>query len=75
MNQNLLFYSHILPPNAPIVDCAFVHYEGLFTTRSFHPGQCHALVMDGSVRGMANSVDTNIWWALGTRQGRETAAF
>ncbi len=75
LTSELLFYSHILPPNAPIVDCASERFEGLFTTRSFHPGLCYALVMDGSVRGIANSVDTKVWWALGTRQGREVVAF
>lgn len=75
LTSELLFYSHILPPNAPIVDCAFERHDGLFTTRSFHPGMCHVLVMDGSVRGIANSVDTKVWWAWGTRQGQEVAAF
>lgn len=75
LTSELLFYSHILPPNAPIVDCAFEHHLGLFTTRSFHSGLCHVLVMDGRVRGIANSVDTKVWWAWGTRQGREVAAF
>lgn len=75
LTSELLFYSHILPPNAPIVDCAFPHFEGLFSARSFHPGVCHVLVMDGSVRGIANTVDAQIWWSWGTRQGREIAAF
>lgn len=75
LTSELLFYSHILPPNAPIADCAFRYFEGLFTTRSFHPGLCHVLVMDGSVRGIANSVSTSLWWSLGTRQGREVVAF
>lgn len=75
LTSELLFYSHILPPNASIVDCVSQHDEGLFTTRSFHPGLSHSLVMDGSVRGIANSIDTKIWWALGTRQGQEVTGF
>ena len=75
LTSELLFYSHILPPNSPIVDCTTERFEGLLTTRSFHPGICHALVMDGSVRGIGNSVDTKVWWAWGTRQGREVAGF
>ena len=75
LTSELLFYSHIQPPNAPIVDCAFPHFEGLFTARSFHPGMSHALVMDGSVRRVSNSVEATTWWALGTRQGREVVTF
>lgn len=75
LNSELLFYSHILPPNVPIVDCTSERFEGLLTARSFHPGQCHALVMDGSVRAIANSVDAGVWWAWGTRQGGEVATF
>ena len=70
-----LLYSHALPPNARIVDCVFYGFQGLLTARSYHPGQCHVLVMDGSVRGIANSVDASIWWAWGTRQGQEAVTF
>jgi hypothetical protein len=75
LTSEWLLYSHILPPNCRIVDCAFYGYQGLLTARSFHRGLCHVLVMDGSVRAIANSVDTKVWWSLGTRQGREVAAF
>jgi prepilin-type processing-associated H-X9-DG protein len=41
------------------------------TARSFHPGQVHVLLMDGSVRGVRNNIDVSVWQALGTRSGHE----
>ena len=41
------------------------------TSRSYHPGMVNVLLMDGSVRWMADSVDETVWRALGTRQGGE----
>ncbi|MEW4530325.1 DUF1559 domain-containing protein [Maioricimonas sp. JC845] len=39
------------------------------TSRSYHAGMVNALLMDGSVRGISDSIDLNIWRALGTRSG------
>jgi len=41
------------------------------TARSYHPGIVNTLMMDGSVRGVSNSVDLKTWRALGTRAGGE----
>ncbi|REJ88941.1 MAG: DUF1559 domain-containing protein [Planctomycetota bacterium] len=41
------------------------------TARSYHVGTVNVLLMDGSVRGVGNSIDLNVWRALGTRAGRE----
>lgn len=41
------------------------------TARSFHPGGVNALMMDGSVRFVANSISQATWRALGTRAGGE----
>jgi prepilin-type N-terminal cleavage/methylation domain-containing protein len=40
--------------------------------RSFHPGVVNALLMDGSVRTVRNSISQAAWWAAGTRNGGET---
>jgi hypothetical protein len=37
------------------------------TSRSYHPGCVNALLMDGSVRTVSNSVSQDVWRALGTR--------
>lgn len=42
------------------------------TARSYHPGAVHALLMDGSVRSVGNSVAAGVWRALGTRGGGES---
>lgn len=41
------------------------------TARSHHPGGVHALLMDGSVHFVADSIDLAIWRGLGTRGGQE----
>ncbi|MDX2036588.1 MAG: DUF1559 domain-containing protein [Isosphaeraceae bacterium] len=41
------------------------------TARSFHAGGVNAMMLDGSVRFVKNSVDQRIWRALGTRTGGE----
>ena len=41
------------------------------TSRSYHPGMVNVLIVEGSVRSIANGIDVTIWRALGTRQGGE----
>ena len=41
------------------------------TARSFHTGMVHALLMDGSVRSVSDSISLTVWRALGTRGGGE----
>jgi prepilin-type processing-associated H-X9-DG protein len=41
------------------------------TSRSFHTGGVNALLMDGSVQFIRNSISTTTWRALGTRSGGE----
>jgi len=41
------------------------------TSRSYHTGGVNALLMDGSVRFIANSVSPQTWRGLGTRSGND----
>ena len=41
------------------------------TSRSYHTGVVNVLLMDGSVRSVANSIDPYAWRAAGTRNGGE----
>jgi prepilin-type N-terminal cleavage/methylation domain-containing protein/prepilin-type processing-associated H-X9-DG protein len=43
------------------------------TSRSYHSGGVNVAFLDGSVRGVANSISQTAWRALGTRAGGEVA--
>ena len=66
-----LFYGHILPPNARVIDCQDGTQVGAFAARSYHAQVTHSLLMDGNVRGFSNSIAIRVWWALGTRAGQD----
>jgi prepilin-type N-terminal cleavage/methylation domain-containing protein/prepilin-type processing-associated H-X9-DG protein len=75
-------YNHFYPPNPPEYDCVanlsipgpqLYTAVGFKAARSFHPGGVNALMADGAVRFIANSIQPNIWSALGTRAGGEIA--
>jgi prepilin-type processing-associated H-X9-DG protein len=38
---------------------------------SYHPNGVNLLYCDGSVTFVANEVDLNVWWAAGSRAGKE----
>ena len=41
------------------------------TSRSFHLGMVHVALLDGSVTSITDSIDRELWHALGTRSGGE----
>ena len=43
----------------------------LVTPSSHHEGGIHVSMADGSVRFMSESIDRNLYWALGSRNGGE----
>ena len=45
---------------------------GAMPARSYHPGGVNFLLLDGSVQFASESLDGNIWRALGTLAGEET---
>lgn len=67
-------YLHVLPPNGP--NCHF-HITGvdegghLASPASYHGGGVNALMADGRVEWIHNAIDTQIWWAMGSRDGGE----
>ena len=67
-------YTHTQPPNGRIVDCLTSGQQppsGMVTARSMHPGGVNALMGDGSVRFVSDSIDPAVWRGLGTRNGAE----
>jgi len=45
--------------------------SAIITSRSYHTGLVHGLLMDGSIRPVNSNIQLNIWRALGTRAGGE----
>jgi prepilin-type N-terminal cleavage/methylation domain-containing protein len=65
-------FNTILPPNGP--SCTVSDGDdrrGVWAASSRHPGIVNGLLADGSVRQIANDINTATWWALGTRAGSE----
>jgi prepilin-type N-terminal cleavage/methylation domain-containing protein len=49
---------------------------GVITSRSYHTGMVHALLMDGSVRSISENIDLMTWRTLGARaSGRVVGEF
>ncbi|RCS49465.1 DUF1559 domain-containing protein [Bremerella cremea] len=67
-----LFNSY-LAPNSSLPD-AYSHSRGWFAARSLHPGGVNAVLADGSVKFVAETVDLPIWRGLSTRGGGEVLA-
>jgi prepilin-type N-terminal cleavage/methylation domain-containing protein/prepilin-type processing-associated H-X9-DG protein len=64
----------LLAPNAKTTACSTtngstnsIFSPGLWTLNSNHPGGANALIADGSVRFIKDSVNINTIWALGSR--------
>jgi prepilin-type N-terminal cleavage/methylation domain-containing protein len=58
------------PPNSRIPDVV-VHFTGFFAPRSYHPGGAVAVMGDGSVRLLPNSIDVAVHRALHSCNGGE----
>lgn len=66
-------YYHWWGPNSPIPDCAkWAPLRSLWQmARSRHPGGVNVGFADGSVHFVSDTVDLEIWRALGSRNGGE----
>ncbi|QDV42282.1 hypothetical protein Enr13x_21270 [Stieleria neptunia] len=72
-------YNHMAPPNWQGQDCgaasAIADVPGeaaIISARSMHNGGVNVMLMDGSVRYVADQIDLTLWRAIGTRDGSET---
>lgn len=64
-------YNHMLPPN----NWPFMRDEdniGPLSPSSNHPGGAQMLFLDGSVTFVSNSIDREVFWALGSINGGES---
>jgi prepilin-type N-terminal cleavage/methylation domain-containing protein/prepilin-type processing-associated H-X9-DG protein len=74
--QNGSVYNHTMMPNE--VSCN--NFEGgddwygrnLLSASSEHPGSVNVALGDGSVRTVSETVNPDVWWGMGTRNGGET---
>jgi prepilin-type N-terminal cleavage/methylation domain-containing protein len=58
----------LMPPNWAKSDCGqYQAHGGMYSSRSRHPGGVNAVSCDGSVKFFKNSINRNVWWALGSR--------
>lgn len=75
-------YNHVVAPNqATLQDVTPTKSNSLFADKnliegivkasSYHPGGIHMLRLDGAVSFISDSVDIDIWRALGTRAGAD----
>ena len=72
-------YQHLMTPNT--TNCRFADSLGIpagysgndyaYTPGSMHPGGVNVLFGDGTVRFINDSVNTRVWWAIGSRNGQE----
>ena len=70
-------YDHIIAPNGPACRTYVVGaYQGRYTAltaTSFHDGGVNILFADGSCRFISENIDTQVWWAAGTRSRGEVS--
>jgi prepilin-type N-terminal cleavage/methylation domain-containing protein len=70
-------YNHVYGPNSPLPDCGAgsipdsPHEPAIMSARSLHTGTVLVCLADGSVKGVSDSIDLNVWAAAGTRAGGE----
>lgn len=72
------WFNHVAPPNSK-TDCAQAFprdshnlRRGVFSAQSYHVGGVNVLFGDGRTRFVTDTIDLNLWRALGSRQGGET---
>ena len=68
-------YTHVMPPNT--WQCLYNDggvIRGAFTASSRHSGLINSLLLDGSVRQIRDSVNYQVWWAVGTKSNGEVVS-
>jgi prepilin-type N-terminal cleavage/methylation domain-containing protein/prepilin-type processing-associated H-X9-DG protein len=73
-------FNTVVPPNSqqyPWSACRFgcagcnTDATNYTNATSFHPGGVNVCMADGSVRFIKDSINMQVWWSLGTRNGNE----
>lgn len=74
--MNSSYYNHLLTPNSTVPDCSNANPSaggaaGLYPARSYHPEGVNILLADGACRFLSESIDLDVWRAMGTRNGND----
>ena len=69
-------YMHVMKPGQRSCHLYGGEDDGanLVTAGSAHPGGLHVLLGDGHVSFMAEEIEEEVWWAMGSRNGGETVS-
>ena len=67
----LVTYTHTLPPNSPSCFNRAHVPTGIYSTSSMHRGSVNVLFADGHIMSFSETVDSDVWSALGSRDGAE----
>jgi prepilin-type N-terminal cleavage/methylation domain-containing protein/prepilin-type processing-associated H-X9-DG protein len=77
-DYNQAVFNFVITPNSKIPDCSpwggVATGYGFMTPRSWHPGGVNVVMADGSVHFIKDSVQPRVWYALGTRAGKEVVS-
>ena len=65
-------YTHLLPPNSPCWRTNGEWWNLVSPASSFHGAGVNVVMVDGSVRFVEDSVNPDVWTAVGSRNGGET---
>ncbi len=64
-------YNHVVPVDSKTCLNGTAYQLGAWTASSLHPGGIHVGFADGGVRFIRQTIDLNVWRALGSRNGGE----
>lgn len=70
-NMNWTRYNHVLPPNRISCKNGFTWDGVIMTASSRHNGGVNVVLGDGSMRFVADTVDSDLWRGLGTIGGSD----
>lgn len=73
-NYGNTIYNHYYTPNPSDWDCMNIQQQkALLSARSYHPGGVNVEYCDGSVEFARDDIDVQLWRAVSTRNGHDSA--
>ncbi len=80
--NGMSIFNTIAPPNSQkyqwsscfVGGHGLTNYDTFANATSYHSGGCNVGFVDGSVHFVKSSISIRMWWALGTRNGKEVVS-